>query len=151
MFVYCLNNPINLKDLDGKTAESSLLGWTTSMWWLAAIDGPLPIGDIVFATGVLLFAVGIICSIDTYENAGITYYSTNKTNISDPDPYARPNQKKQGRENKNKNRKKRNFTSRNNRRDGKPAPPKRHTPGHDHQKFSRAQKAKLNMVYKRIG
>lgn len=44
------------------------------------------------------------------------------------DPYARPGQKKQGRENKNKSRRDDNFESRNNRRNKKPAKPKRHTP-----------------------
>ena len=54
---------------------------------------------------------------------------------TDPDPYKREGQKKQGRENKNKSRKKENFRPRNNRRDGKPAKPKHHTPGRDHRKF----------------
>ncbi len=52
-----------------------------------------------------------------------------------PNPYASPGQKKQGRENKNKNRKKPNYEPRNNRRDAKPARLKHHTPMKDHQKF----------------
>ena len=52
-----------------------------------------------------------------------------------PDPYKRPGQKKQGRENKNKSRNGKNWNPRNNRRDGKPAMPKKHTPGSDHRKF----------------
>lgn len=54
-----------------------------------------------------------------------------------PDPFARPNQKKQGRENKNRNRKKENFKPRNNKRNNKPAKPKKHTPGREHRKILR--------------
>lgn len=56
---------------------------------------------------------------------GSLYYAKN-----DPDPYARPGQKKQGRERKNKARKKDNWKPRS-----KPKVPKKHTPGRDHQKW----------------
>ena len=46
-----------------------------------------------------------------------------------PDPYARPGQKKQEREKKRKNR---NFKNRSGKR--RPSEPKRHTPGRDHRK-----------------
>ena len=51
------------------------------------------------------------------------------------DPYRRPGQKKQGRENKNKARRHDDWQPRNNRRDGKPRAPKKHTPGRDHRKL----------------
>jgi len=54
----------------------------------------------------------------------------------DPNPYKRAGQKKQGRENRNKSRTKPQWKSRNNRRDGKPAKPKKHTPSNDHRRFS---------------
>lgn len=54
----------------------------------------------------------------------------------DPDPYRRPNQKKQGRENKNKARGGSNWSPRNNKRNGKPSYPRKHTPGKDHRKYS---------------
>ena len=49
----------------------------------------------------------------------------------EPDPYARPNQKKQGREVKEKKRKT-NWKPNPNKT---PAPPKKHTPGRDHRKY----------------
>ncbi len=57
-----------------------------------------------------------------------------KKNNRDPDPHARPGQKKQGRELKSKSRLNPNFKQRNGRRRG-PQPPKHHTPGRDHRKF----------------
>ena len=55
MFAYCLCNPINLVDRDGKTAEA-LQVWTASMWWLCAADTILPIGDIVYGAGIIILA-----------------------------------------------------------------------------------------------
>ena len=46
----------------------------------------------------------------------------------DPNPYARPGEKKQNRENRSKSRTKDGWEPRNNRRDGRPAKPKSHTP-----------------------
>ena len=66
--------------------------------------------------------------------------STSNDNLTDkkedynPDPYKRPGRKKQGRENANKARK-RNWEPRNNKRDNKPAKPKKHTPGKEHRKY----------------
>ena len=58
MFAYCLNNPVNMIDKTGHDAGSIAAGWGTSMWWLTLIDGPLPIGDILYF-GVLLVLGGI--------------------------------------------------------------------------------------------
>ena len=49
---------------------------------------------------------------------------------SDVDPYARPGQKKQGRERKNKARQNKDWKPRST-----PKPPKKHTPGRGHRKF----------------
>lgn len=57
---------------------------------------------------------------------GIVYAKTKSK--GDVDPYARAGQKKQGREVKSKSRQKSNFNPRNNKRDKKPAKPKKHTP-----------------------
>ena len=106
--------------------------------------------DIISITVSVLVTVEAINYIETTLSG--TYFASSKgRSKSEVDPYARPNQKKQGRENKNKNRQKSNYTPRNNRRDGKPAPPKHHTPSSDHQKFSQTRKTKLSMVYKRLG
>ena len=50
-----------------------------------------------------------------------------------PDPYARPGQKKQGRERKEKKKGGGDWNPRNNRRNERP--PKHHTPGREHQKY----------------
>ena len=60
--------------------------------------------------------------------------SKEKKKTKNPDPYARPGQKKQGRELKNKSRLNPNFEQRNGRRRG-PQPLKHHTLGHDHRKY----------------
>lgn len=50
-----------------------------------------------------------------------------------PDPYARPGQKKQGRERKEKKKGGGDWNPHNNRRNERP--PKHHTPGREHQKY----------------
>ena len=66
-------------------------------------------------------------NIDVYIND--FSQSEIKTNKDyDPNPYARPGEKEQNRENRNKSRAKKGWKPRNNRRDGKPAKPKSHTP-----------------------
>ena len=119
------------------------------MWWLCGVDTALPIGDIVYIVGIVVINIYNLTEVDeTTFNLPAESKGKSKSEV---DPYARPGQKKQGRENKNKSRQRDNFKPRNNRRDGKPAPPKHHTPGRDHQRFSQSGKAKLNMMYKKIG
>ena len=62
MFAYCLNNPTNYIDWDGKDA-TLLAAWATSMWWLSGIDLVLPIGDLVFTAGVILLGLTAIDDI----------------------------------------------------------------------------------------
>ena len=54
MFAYCLNNPIIFKDKSGNNAEAVQL-WTSAMWWLCGADTVLPVGDIIYIAGILLF------------------------------------------------------------------------------------------------
>lgn len=66
----------------------------------------------------------------------ISYSASKSKEKDDVDPYARAGQKKQGREVKSKSRQKENFNPRNNKRDKKPAKPKKHTPSRrGHTKF----------------
>ncbi len=106
LFLYCSNNPINISDPEGKLGE-----------WILGLLNPAVALAVVVVAATVIIAIAI-------------------KNKYDPDPYARPGQKKQYRENKNKNRKKKDFEPRNNRRDNMPRPPKHHTPGRDHRKFS---------------
>ncbi len=66
------------------------------------------------------------------ENVIDTDYISFSKNYN-PDPYARPGQKKQGRERKEKKKGGGNWSPRNNRRNERP--PKHHTPGKEHQKY----------------
>ena len=53
MFAYCNNSPVFLADYDGDEAET-VEWWAASMWWLCAVDGPIPVGDIIYGAGLLL-------------------------------------------------------------------------------------------------
>ncbi len=55
MFSYCLNNPANYVDMSGENAKA-LEQWTNVMWWLCCIDFALPIGDVVYVTGILVLS-----------------------------------------------------------------------------------------------
>ena len=62
LFVYCDNNPISYIDPSGEDCFSdALVGWTSAAWGLTLVDGPLPVGDIVYITGCAvlgLLAIG---------------------------------------------------------------------------------------------
>ena len=58
LFSYSLNNPGVLSDADGKEA-ALVQGWAATMWWLSAVDGPLPIGDAIYGIGLLATAAAI--------------------------------------------------------------------------------------------
>ena len=82
MFAYCNNNPVNRIDPDGH--DSYIWEWLTTMWWLCLVDGPYPIGDIVFGLGVL------VCGIDYYvtisrQNVPIIVIEADNTPSTIPD------------------------------------------------------------------
>ena len=129
MFAYCENNPVNNSDPDGYFAAALAGG--------GCLTGILATGcsNIWNPVGWILVGVALCVSIIVVAYAVKTdIYASQKY---DPDPYARPNQKKQGRENKGKNRRKDNYTPRNNKRNNKPARPKKHTPARDHRRPGR--------------
>ena len=60
-FAYCLNNPVRFVDKTGHNAGAYAVEWSSTMWWLVLIDGPLPIGDIVYYGGMIfLFGIAVI-------------------------------------------------------------------------------------------
>lgn len=87
-----------------------------------------PAGWIILGTMIVATGAAV------YYSRTNAYHKNKKQNI---DPYARPGQKKQGRELKNKNRQKSNFRPKHS-----PKKPKKHTPGRDHRKYSKNKKKK---------
>ena len=64
MFAYCDNNPVNYIDPYGESGvAAALAGWASSAWGLTLVDGPLPIGDIIYATGCVV--LGVACVVET--------------------------------------------------------------------------------------
>ena len=51
MFAYCNNDPITFADFSGESIIGALKTWGSSMWWLCAADGPVPVGEIVYGLG----------------------------------------------------------------------------------------------------
>ena len=128
LYAYCDNNPVMRKDVGGDIWSLTIVGGGTiagssGISITAIATGLSVITPIVIAASVTVVAVVSISTAIKYAKSKANGKA--KENV---DPYARPGQKKQGRENKNKSRKKDNFKSKNNRRDNMPAKPKKHTP-----------------------
>ena len=51
---YCNNSPILFVDHDGDDAEA-VGWWASTMWWLCAADGPIPVGDALYGLGIIVF------------------------------------------------------------------------------------------------
>ena len=102
MFAYCLDNPVNMVDRDGRDAESLAIEWGTTMWWLNWVDGPLPVGDIIYWGGLGLLTIGVKivgdCSMaqctdpfyskpgSTSKQSSSTISSNNGSATAPPDP-----------------------------------------------------------------
>jgi len=76
MFAYCLNNPVNYLDRDGKNSET-LQWWMSTLWWLCGADAFLPIGDLIFTIGIIVICYDA-CSTTVTET--INSVSNNSTN-----------------------------------------------------------------------
>ncbi len=118
LFVYCWNNPVIMVDSDGYSTLVAGSTFFIAAGSVGAANSWNPVGWAI--VGALVVVIG-----------GYYIYDSVKTaKKSDPDPYARPGQKKQGRERKAKARKKDNWKPKSN-----PKKPKKHTPGKDHRKY----------------
>ena len=139
MFAYCSNNPVNNVDPTGEAiAISTIILGVAALYLLtcAAVElandfsrsiaeAPPTIPDILVRPANPIFEVGVDEIPKIFE----------EKEKYDPNPYKRPGEKKQNRENRHKGRQKDDWEPRNNRRSGKPAKPKKHTPGREHRKF----------------
>ena len=65
--MYCDNNPIYCYDPTGESATEVLGGWTGGMWWLLGVDGPVPVGDIIYVVGVI--GLGAWAIVESYSSA----------------------------------------------------------------------------------
>ena len=71
-FAYCINNPLRFIDESGNE-EGVLEWWAATMWWLCGADGPIPIGDIIYAGGaVILFVVDLALVEEVAETPSST-------------------------------------------------------------------------------
>lgn len=126
LFAYCDNNPIMREDLGGDFwGELALAGGGTlgASWSIGGANFWNPIGWTILG----------VASVATVGIVGYKIYKAAKKKAGQ-DPYARPNQKKQGRERKNKSRSSDDWNDRGNKRNGPPKP-KKHTPGNEHRKY----------------
>ena len=73
MFAYCGNNPVNLIDNSGHAGELTA-GWAGSMWWLPFIDGPIPIGEIIYFVGCLACGIADLISYFGADNIVLITY-----------------------------------------------------------------------------
>ena len=87
--------------------------------------------DIILLCNQDIFSQTKIC-LYIIVNFTVKYFYDKTDEANNPDPYARPEQKKQGRERKVKARKKDGWQDRSCKR--RISPPKSHTPGRDHRK-----------------
>ena len=82
MYAYCGNNPISYVDISGTNAEA--LGWMTGLGWIPFIDGPLPIGDLIFIG--LFFVIAIVTDEGTPDLPAISLVSGESTQANGCSP-----------------------------------------------------------------
>ena len=124
LFVYCGNNPANMYDPNGYcTIALAGGGYLATAGTAGVVNVWNPVGWVIL--GTLAVTTVVIVGFEIYDSIK----SASKS--SEADPYARPGQKKQGRERKTKARKNDNWKPRSN-----PKPPKKHTPGREHRKYN---------------
>ena len=143
LFAYCDNNPVARIDDEGEFWKYvayagitiALLGLTIATAGIATPLIATTIGVAVSASATTLITSGFAIAFTGLGMATTACVGQVITDITvysrtyDPDPYARPGQKKQGRERKSKARQNKNWKPRS-----KPKPLKKHTPSKVHRK-----------------
>ena len=61
LYTYCENDGVNSVDPSGHDAFAM---WASGAWWLCGVDGPVPIGDAIYVTGLAVTGVVTIVAID---------------------------------------------------------------------------------------
>ena len=61
-YIYTNNNPIVYVDPTGENAKSYAAYWTGTSWGLCALDGPFPVGDLIYVGGI-----GVAVVISNWE------------------------------------------------------------------------------------
>ena len=91
LFAYCYNNPINYMDPYGESA-TAVATWTASAWWLTLVDGPIPVGDIIFWGGVVVIGISTYVIADKIDdNRGVTFEEESNTDgDAIPEPVPKP-------------------------------------------------------------
>ena len=82
MFAYCNNSPILFVDHDGDDAEA-VGWWASTMWWLCAADGPLPVGEIIYGAGLVVLGCVIIDSVAETTDTLIKQFPSEENEASD--------------------------------------------------------------------
>lgn len=85
MYAYCNNNPVNMVDQNGE-ASTIAQWWTSTMWWLCAVDTMLPIGDIIYAGVAAVLWGAAICGVSIAADTYIDSASTEKEEEKDIAP-----------------------------------------------------------------
>ena len=82
MFAYCNNSPILFVDHDGNDAEA-VGWWASTMWWLCAADGPLPVSEIIYGAGLVVLGCVIIDSVAETTDTLIEQFPSEENEASD--------------------------------------------------------------------
>jgi len=78
LYVYCGNNPIMFFDASGRNYTRTA-SWAGTMWWLCAVDGPFPVGDIAYGAGIAVCAIADTVLLIGVDN--IAMYISEGSNV----------------------------------------------------------------------
>ena len=78
-------------DSYGESA-TAVATWTASAWWLTLVDGPIPVGDIIFWGGVVVIGISTYVIADKIDdNRGVTFEEESNTDgDAIPEPVPKP-------------------------------------------------------------